>query len=284
MPAFYNQASLSYNNQTVLSNRVQGELVEVLSAAKTAISPAYRVGDTVAYAISLINAGVSAYSPLTLTDDLGAYPLSGGMATPLEYVEGSLRLFVDGVLQPAPVITDTQPLTVTGISLPQSSSAVLLYEATVTPFAPPGGDLGIINNAVITGAQLSTPIRVTEQLLPATGASLSILKAVSPTVVVENEPLTYTLSILNNGNEAIVATDDVVVNDTFDPVLQLQSVSLNGVMLTEGVQYTYNSMTGAFATLPGAITVPAATIERDPVTGAWTVVPGVTELTITGVL
>lgn len=284
MPAFYNQASLSYNNQTVLSNRVQGELVEVLSAAKTAISPAYRVGDNVAYAISLINAGVSAYSPLTLTDDLGAYPLSGGMATPLEYVEGSLRLFVDGVLQPTPVITDTQPLTVTGISLPQSSSAVLLYEATVTPFAPPGGDLGIINNAVITGAQLSTPIRVTEQLLPATGASLSILKAVSPTVVVENEPLTYTLSILNNGNEAIVATDDVVVNDTFDPVLQLQSVSLNGVMLTEGVQYTYNSMTGAFATLPGAITVPAATIERDPVTGAWTVIPGVTELTITGVL
>ena len=144
--------------------------------------------------------------------------------------------------------------------------------------------MGIINNAVITGAQLSTPIRVTEQLLPATGASLSILKAVSPTVVVENEPLTYTLTILNNGTEAIVATDDVVVNDTFDPVLQLQSVSLNGVMLTEGVQYTYNSMTGAFATLPGAITVPAATIERDPVTGAWTVTPGVTELTITGVL
>lgn len=284
MPAFYNQASLSYNNQTVLSNVVEGELVEVLSAAKTAVTPAYRTGEPVTYAISLVNAGNSAYAGLTVTDDLGAYPFGGGTAEPLNYVEGSLRLFVDGVLQPTPVITDTQPLTVTGISLPQSSSAVLLYEATVTPFAPPGGEMGIINNAVITGAQLSTPIRVTEQLLPATGASLSILKAVNPTVVVESEPLTYTLSILNNGNEAIVATDDVVVNDTFDPVLQLQSVSLNGVPLTEGVQYTYNSMTGAFATLPGAITVPAATIERDPVTGAWTVVPGVTELTITGVL
>ncbi len=284
MPAFYNQASLFYNNQTVLSNVVQGELVESLSAAKTAVNPAYQVGEPVTYAVSLVNAGNSAYTALTLTDDLGAYPFGGGTVAPLEYVEGSLRLFINGVLQPTPAISDARPLTVTGINLPAGSSAILLYQATVTPFAPPSGQAGIINNAVITGAQLSAPLTATEQLLPTPGASLSILKSVNPTTVVDNEPLTYTLTILNSGSEAIVATDNVIVSDTFDPILQLQSVSLNGVLLTEGVDYTYNELTGAFTTLPGAITVPAGTAVRNPVTGVWTVTPGIAELTITGTI
>ena len=52
--------------------------------------------------------------------------------------------------------------------------------------------------------------------------------------------------------------------------------------MTEG--YTYDQATGTFVTVPGVITVPAATFVRDTATGAWTVTPGVTRLTVTGTL
>ena len=54
--------------------------------------------------------------------------------------------------------------------------------------------------------------------------------------------------------------------------------------LTEGVDYTYDEATGAFATLPGVITVPAASYVQDPTTGEWTVTPGVSTLTIVGTI
>jgi len=37
-----------------------------------------------------------------------------------------------------------------------------------------------------------------------------------------------------------------------------------------------------FATVPSAITVPAATFTQNPATGAWSVIPGVSTLVVTG--
>ena len=74
MPTFYNQAALRYNDTTALSNIVQGELLEVLSVNKTAVSDSYTAGDVITYTISIVNSGNTDYTGLTLTDDLGAYP------------------------------------------------------------------------------------------------------------------------------------------------------------------------------------------------------------------
>lgn len=284
MPAFYNQATLTYNDQTTLSNIVTGELVEVLSAAKTAVSPFYRVGDQVTYAISIVNAGSTAYNGLTVTDDLGAYPFGGGTRTPLDYVDGSVRLFVNGILQPAPTVADTQPLTITGINVPADGNAVLLYSAQVNQFAPlPDGSV-IDNTATIDGAALSAPIVVEAGIPVDEDAVLSIIKAINPVNVVENEPFTYTFTIQNSSTTPAVATDNVTVTDRFDPIIEIQSVTLNGVPLTEGTGYTYNEATGLFSTVPSVITVPAATVQQDPVTGAWVVIPGTAVLTVTGVI
>ena len=65
---------------------------------------------------------------------------------------------------------------------------------------------------------------------------------------------------------------------------EIQSVTLNGVPLAEGTGYTYNAATGTFATVPSIITVPAATVTQDPVTGAWVVTPGSAVLTVTGII
>ena len=47
MAAFYNTATLSYRDTSTNSNTVEGQLVKVLSAEKTAVTPTYGSTGTV---------------------------------------------------------------------------------------------------------------------------------------------------------------------------------------------------------------------------------------------
>lgn len=282
MATFTNQAFLSYRNSVTPSNVVTGEIREVLTAAKTAVTETYTAGDAITFVISLVNAGGSALTGLTVTDDLGAYPFGTGTVVPLDYTDGSVRYFVNGVLQAAPAVSSVSPLTVTGLSLPAGGNGLLIYETTATAFAPLGTDGTVTNTATITGAGVPTPITVTETVTAEDAAFLTITKAISPVSVTDNEPLTYTFVIQNFGNTATVATDDVTVTDSFDPILNPITVTLDGVTLVEGTDYTYDETTGAFATVPGRITIPAATYTQDPATGEWMVEPGSVTLTVIG--
>ena len=281
MATFTNQATLSYQNMTVLSNVVSGELLEALSVTKTAALPTYGSGESVTYIVSLVNTGGTTLTGLSVTDDLGAYPFGTGTLTPLDYLEGSIKYYVNGTLQSAPTIT-ADPLTFGGITVPAGGDAVLVYLARANAYAPLGAAGEILNTVTVSGAGLPTPITASETVTAAATATLAITKAISPSAVSEGDTLTYTLTVENYGFEPIEATGNAVVTDTFSPVLSPISVTLDGVPLTEGVGYTYNGTTGAFATLPGALTVPAATATQDPVTGGYTVVPGVATLVITG--
>ena len=100
-------------------------------------------------------------------------------------------------------------------------------------------------------------------------------------MVTDNGELTYTFVIQNSGNTEAIATDNLVLTDLFDPILNPITVTYNGTPWTEGVNYTYDPTTGAFSTLPGQITVPAATFEQNP-DGTWTVTPGTSVVTVTG--
>ena len=71
MATFTNQATLTYNGGTVNSNIVTGELVQVLTASKTAAAESYRTGDLVTYVVQLRSTGAAALTGLTVTDTLG---------------------------------------------------------------------------------------------------------------------------------------------------------------------------------------------------------------------
>ena len=88
MASFTNFATLSYQGRSVHSNTVTGEILETLSAAKTAAAESYSPGEDLSYVLSLLNSGDSDLSGLTLSDDLGAYEY-GDRVTPLQLVEGS---------------------------------------------------------------------------------------------------------------------------------------------------------------------------------------------------
>jgi len=110
---------------------------------------------------------------------------------------------------------------------------------------------------------------------------LTISKSLSPLTVSENGQLTYTFVIQNTGNTPALLSDNAAITDTFDPILSDLTVTFNGEAWTEPDDYTYNEATGLFATVPGRITVPAATFTQNE-SGAWVITPGTATLTVTG--
>lgn len=282
MPSFTNQATLSYNNITTNSNVVTGQLLEVLSATKNALSDTYAPSDVVTYVVSILNSGATALTGLTVTDDLGAYPFGSQTLYPLDYVPGSLRLYVNGVLQPAPAATVEAPLVITGVNIPAGGNAVLVYETRVNQYAPLTQGSAVDNTVTITGGGLSTPVTAEETITAASQPQLTISKSLCPATIAENGQLTYTFVIQNSGSQPATVDDAVIVRDVFDPILEGLAVTFDGDTWTQGTEYTYDQATGAFATVAGQITVPAATYVQDPTTGLWAIQPGVAVLAVTG--
>ena len=285
MAQYTNQAQLSYKNTVLNSNVAVGEILEVLSASKTAVRDSYSRNDDVTYVISIVNSGTTAFTGLTVSDDLGAYEFNGGTLYPLEYAEGSVRVYINGVLQTAPpTVTSLQPLVFSGLSLPANSNMTIIYEAVTTRFAPLSATGTITNTATISGDGAGSPVTATATVTAKAEPDLTINKSIEPAVVTENGTVTYTFTIQNYGNTATAAADNVSVTDTFDPVLSNLSVAFNGTAWTEGTEYTYNAGTGLFTTVPGQITIPAATYAQDAETGIWSITPGTGILTVRGTL
>ncbi len=281
MAQFTNQAQLFYNNNVTNSNIAVGEILEVLSATKTAVRDEYGQNDNVTYVISIINSGNIAFTGLTVTDNLGAYTLGTNTPVPLTYLDGTIQYYVNGVLQAAPAVTSGTNLTISGINVPANGNVTLIYETRTNQFAPLDATGSITNTAVISGAGIQ-PITVTETITAVEEPNLTITKSISPVPVTENGVLTYTFLIQNSGNAPATAADLAVITDTFDPILSNLNVSFNGTAWTAGTNYTYDETSGLFATTAGQITVPAATYTQDPTTGAYTITPGVSTLVVSG--
>ncbi len=282
MAIFTNQAALTYNGTTVTSNIVTGELLQTLTLTKYALRTQYTTGSTVAYAVQLINSGTSALTGLTLTDNLGAYTAQTTTRTPLSYVDGTVRYYINGVLQTAPTVTAGPPLTISGLSVPAGGNAAILYEATPNQFAPLTAGSTIVNTASVTGASLTAAVEDQETITVSADPQLSISKAISPISVSPGGRLTYTFTIENAGNTAAVTTDQITLTDTFSPILRNLSVTFNGTPWSPTTNYTYDAATGLFATVAGQITVPAASYAQSIATGEWLVTPGVSTLIVTG--
>lgn len=285
MAQFTNQASITYNGLTANSNIVTGEIRQVLTASKTSVSQSYRTGEVLTYAVGITNSGSADITGLTVTDDLGAYTVGSTTATPLTYDGSAVLYYVNGVLQASPTVTAGPPMTISTISVPAGGNALLVYRVRVNDFASPAEGGSIVNTVTVSGGGLTESVTASETVAADPAALLSITKSLSPTVVAENGQITYTFTIQNTGASAVDADSALIISDTFDPVLVSPlSVTLNGDALTQAGNYTYDASTGAFATVAGRVTVPAATYAQDAATGRYTVTPGVTTITVTGVI
>ena len=295
MPTFYNQATLSFNDNEIPSNIVTGQYNEVIFANKASMQTSYKTGDTITYILTITNNGTTDMTGLTVNDNLGTYTTTGTPAltlTPLTYVNGSVLYYSGGTLQSAPtvVIEQDKSVTFSTLSVPAGSIATLIYQANVNEYAPLVATSSITNTASIFGGTIATPINVSTTLPVSTEPVLSISKSVCPDTVTDNGQITYTFLIMNRGNRAIVGSDNVTISDTFDPVLSNLSVTFTDygsasptpVTWSENTNYTYTN--GTFTSIAGNITVPAATYTQDATTGAITITPGTSVLKISGTI
>ncbi len=283
MATFYNQATLVYAGGSLRSNVAAGELTAALSVTKTALSDTYSPGARVTYVVGIVNGGDNDLADVTLTDDLGAYTDATGSYVPLTYVPNSLHVFENGapLAGPAPTVVTEPTFTVEGLSVPAGGDLLLVYEADVNAFAPPAAGSAIENTvtAASGGSTATASAIITRDAEP----ELGIVKSVSPETVSAGGRVTYTFEITNTGVSPADGTAAISVEDVFDPLLSDLAVSLDGAPLAVTTGYTYDAVSGAFATVPGAITVPAATVTRGT-DGSYTVTPGTEVLTVEGTL
>ena len=279
MASFTNYATLRYGGVTVTSNTVTGTLPDALVLTKTPVNGVYVPGGTVTYLLSLVNPGETELTGLTLTDDLGGYVFGEETLYPLAYMPDSLQMLVNGLPQAAPAAAPGPPLVISGITVPAGGTVILAYEARATDFAPLAQGREIINTAEVGG--LPVPVTASASVTPEEAADLRITKDLAMEEARLPGEITYTFTIENLGSVPAAAAEAVVLEDLFRPALSGLRASRDGVPWTLGTDYTYEEGTGLFASLPGAITVPAAEYAQDE-NGVWTITPGQTVVTVTG--
>jgi uncharacterized repeat protein (TIGR01451 family) len=135
MAQFTNQAQLSYGNVVTNSNIAVGEITQALSITKTALSSEYSSGDTVSYVVSIVNSSPSTLNGLSLADDLGAYQFGETSVVPLDYVDGSVKYYLDGILQSAPTVSVGTGVIFSGINIGAGQNAIIAYEGEINGFA-----------------------------------------------------------------------------------------------------------------------------------------------------
>ena len=258
----------------------------MLAASKTALSDTYTSGDRITYIFSIVNSGTTAFSDLTVTDNLGAYSFTTDTPEtitlyPLTYIPNSMQLLINGTLQPAPTVTAADGITITGVSIPSGGNAAFIYQADINDYAPLAATGNVINTVRVTGAQLAAPLTATHTISTATEPNQTIVKGICPAQIAENGRITYTFSIQNYGNTATTDDDLVQIRDTFTPILSDISVTYNGTVLPTS-NYSYDQATGVFSTNAGVINIPAATYVQSQTTGAYTLTPGTATVTVTG--
>lgn len=278
-----NQASIRYNYSgagtgTAVSNTVTTNLLDryTLAATKTPLSSTFRPGENVTYVIRVENNGSGNLYNVTIADDLG-----GGADTPLVYNPASLRAYVDSIpVTISPVVQGGTLTAVLPAPLPAGTAAILVYTAQVRPDV----DFtlqSITNTVAVTangGSAAGPAVTVTPSptatLLRDSYAEVTLYKEADKQSVMAGEPLTYTFTLTNQGNQA---ADSVTLTDQLPTGFSVTQVSVSaGGATTVLAPGDYTVAADNTITIPSttgkAITVPAATVAA----------PGIATVAITG--
>ena len=278
---FQNQATLTYGENTVVSNITSGTIEDAVTLSKTALTPTYDRDCPITYIINLRNDTDTLLGGLTVTDNLGAYTQGAETRYPLTYVPSSTRQYRDGLEVAPPTTAGGPPLVFSDVSVNPGGNTVIIYQARANAYAPYAQGSTITNTATLTGGECISA-EDSETVTVVSEPIITITKNLCPTSLNRCDAVRYTFTLENYGNTPLVATDGAIFSDTFTPVLCNLVATFNGTVWTDDVEYTYDEASGLFRTNDTYITVPAATVTQNPDTGEFAIVPGVSTLVVAG--
>ena len=181
MATFYNQASINLGGAVTNSNITVGEITTGLVLTKTAATSEYGAGEGITYVVSIVNAGLTEYNGITLSDDLGKFTVGTQTVTPLTYVDGSILFYLDGVLQAAPTVTAGETLEIGAFNIPAGSNVTVIYEAVANQTAPLDAGSSITNTVTLSGGSCEATDTATVPIRDE--PMLTIAKSVCPQTV-----------------------------------------------------------------------------------------------------
>ena len=220
MKTITNQASVSFsyegstqtrtNNSNIVTHSVRDEYGILVD--KTSSSESFRVGQTITYFVEVTNTGCGCLGTFEIVDNLGGEGYTS-------YIEGSARLFVNGVMTEI-TPTETSPLRFeVSERVAQDDRLYVLYNVVVNTSVgeeveelaneievrsyPCGCDCSRNNNCV-TGTDTITIPR-------SEFAEVSITKYASDDSVCCGDELDYYITLTNTGS---IDATDVIVTDS----------------------------------------------------------------------
>ena len=276
-----NQASVRYRygatEAAALSNIASAVLAQPLNVSKTSLETTYREGDELTYILTVTNGGTTTLNNVTVTDSLGTFTEASGTVTPLTFA-GDALLFINGVDSGTitPVVS-ADSITFTLPALAADATALIVYKVQINSYAPLAAGSLITNTAEASADGVTETVTDSQTITAEEYADVNIFKSMTA----EGDTITYTFDITNRGNSP---AENIVLSDTFDPAPVSIVVSLDGTVIPAS-EYTY---IGGVLTLPNAtgtpLSLPAATVTTDPVTGEVTVTPSALTITVVGTL
>ena len=287
MATIENFATVRYTSNgiesTTVSNLAEIALESSVSLSKTPLSATYGSDTVLTYILTVQNTSGAPLTNVRIEDDLGTFAFNAAEITPLTYA-GDAILLINGQNVTAQLAVDASSpssLSFTVPSLPAGATANIVYNAQINEFAPLELDTTIVNTATLSADAECADGTASATVTAETGASVSVLKQMSPNPVVCGDTLTYSIRVYNYGN---AAAENVQITDAFDPAPANITVTRNGVVVP-ATEYTYEAgvLTGPAVATEGD-TIPAATFNRDAVSGVVSVIPGMVEYVITGTI
>ena len=259
--------NLANNSSTVTSlSSTQADV----SVTKTAAAGPVLAGNTIAYTITVSNAGPSDSQTVALSDVVPAN-----------------TTFVSDAQLSGPAFTLTSPAvggtgTISGTiaTLASGASATFTVVVLVSPSTPDG--TMIANTATVTAATADPNLAnnsATVTTLGATQANLSVTKAITGGTLQPGDTVTYTITVANAGpsdSQTVALSDVVPANTTFvsdaqlsGPAFTLTNPAVGGTGTISGTIATLAS--GASASFTMVVLVSPSTPDGTTITNTATV-------------
>ncbi len=270
--------------QSTASATATATMNESISISVTTVEKSYYAEESIIYLITIINNGPK-IKDLTLTNNLGSYvdkQTESNNIAPLNY-EGPSCMYINGALKNL-ITPEIKPdkIIFSIPSIPEKSDMLIICKMVANQSAPLSLDSKIKTITSLKTLDSQNSYETSHTIPVSKKANLKICKTITPQVFSQGETISYNITLYNYGN---TAAKNIKINDIFTPAPTLTGVTIDENEISPS---DYSYINGIFK-LPAYgsefnLEVPSANFETDNNLGTVSITPGVTNITITGVI